>query len=97
VAPKRQGDIVVRRARDPYIPAEDKQGKTGVQAELIRSVLKTNEDYFGKTRYIMHSQENADVFALFVDDPDYMLTLVIMRPYSYDGRVMQVMGRLALD
>lgn len=43
----------------------------------------------------MHSQENADVFAFFVDDFDYMLTLVVMRPYSYGEQVRQVMDRLA--
>ena len=45
----------------------------------------------------MHSQEKANAFALFVDDPVYLLKQVIMRPYRNKARVKQVIYRLAAE
>ncbi|AIC15102.1 hypothetical protein NVIE_008790 [Nitrososphaera viennensis EN76] len=77
------------------IPAEDKQVSMGIQAELIKPILKTNEDYFGKNRYMMLSQENADMFMFPTDDPDHLLTRVVARPYDHNELAEKVMARLA--
>ena len=77
------------------VPGEERHEIMGIQTEIVRSILKTNEDYFGRARYIMMSMENADVFHFVGKDPDYGLSVIVRRPYEHEALVQGVLATLS--
>jgi len=77
------------------VPKEERNEIMGLQTEIVRSILKTNEEYFGKARYIMMSMENADVFHFAGKEPDYGLSVVVRRPYEHDALVKGVLAKIS--
>ncbi|MEO9296151.1 MAG: hypothetical protein ABI347_11220 [Nitrososphaera sp.] len=66
------------------LPADDRAATMGIQVELIKSIVQTSEDIFGKTRYIMSSLAKADCYNFVLKDPDYVFCMVIARPYDHN-------------
>lgn len=76
-------------------PSADRHDIMGLQTEIIKSILKTNEEYFGKASYIMMSLENVDVFHFIGKEPDYGLSVVVKRPYDQDALVKGVLAKIS--
>lgn len=56
------------------------------QSYIMINEPSTNEDYFGKVKYVMVHHEMFDVFLFrFVSDPGKILAIIAV-PYEYDHR-----------
>lgn len=66
-----------------------------MQTEIVKSILKTNEEYFGQAHYIMMSMENADLIHFVGKEPDYGISVVIRRPYEHDALIKGVLAKIS--
>jgi hypothetical protein len=69
------------------LPEEEKFKLMFAQSEILVNVAKTNEDFFGRVRYLVSSFENSDVVFLpyrSKTDRDRTLVIQILRPYDHD-------------
>lgn len=64
------------------VPADERAATMGLQVELIRSIVQTSEDIFGRARYILSSLERVDSYNFVGKDPDHVFCMVIARPYD---------------
>lgn len=74
--------------------ADDRAATMGIQVELIKSIVQTSEDIFGRTRYILSSLDKVDSYNFVGRDPDYVFCMVIARPYDRNI-VDKILGMLA--
>jgi len=75
------------------LPNEDATAVKVIQTQLVTSVIKENESYLGKVRYILVHQDLADVI-LFPRNNRTVLCLVVAKPYKVDELVAKVSDSL---
>lgn len=80
------------------VPNEERQAIMAIQAQLVTSIVKNNEDYLGKVGFAMVRQEMADVFLFPVHSKKRrVFCMVVARPYDLEGLVAKVARFLAGD
>jgi hypothetical protein len=67
-----------------------------VQAQLVTSIVRNNEDYLGKVGFAIVRHEMADVFLFPVHGKKgRVFCMVVARPYDLDSLVAKVTRFLA--
>jgi hypothetical protein len=69
-------------------PERGEQEKMFVQAQILRSIVGTNEDMYGKVKYIAVSFENFDAYLFTLeerqDGETTMMSIGCIKPYSIE-------------
>ena len=85
-------------SKKPMAPPNEQRFKVlRVQAELMVSMAKNNEDYFGEFGYLMFHSKHLDMF-LFPAGKSRKLrivTVAVKQPYDHEGIVESVMAYVA--
>ena len=91
-------NLVGSFARKPMVPPNEQRFKVlRIQTELMVSMAKNNEDFFGELGYLMFHSKLLDVFLFPVSKGKKMKILAVMakRPYSHEGVAGKVLAHLA--
>ena len=80
------------------LPNEERQAAMAIQAQLVTSIVRNNEDYLGKVSFTMVRQELADIFLFPVSGKKRrVFCVVVARPYDIDSLVVKITSFLAGD
>lgn len=77
------------------IPDEDATSVKITQTTVVTSIIRQNESYLGKVRFILVQQEMADVI-LFPCESNMVLCTVVIRPYDLQQLVAKISDSLDL-
>jgi hypothetical protein len=84
--------------KKPMVPPNEQRFKVlRIQTELMVSMAKNNEDFFGELSYLMFHSKLLDVF-LFPVGKSRKLKLVavaVKRPYDHDQIAKKILGKLS--
>ena len=64
-----------------------------IQTELAAAIIRENENYLGRVKYIHVCQEMADMIVFPKDK--FLLFIIAARPYDLEGIVSRVSGSLS--
>ena len=80
------------------VPNKERQETMAIQAQLVTSIVRNNEDYLGMVGFTMIRQEMADVFLFPVHGRTRrVFCVVVARPYDLDNLVAKITRFLARD
>jgi hypothetical protein len=80
------------------VPNGKRQAAMAIQAQLVTSIVRNNEDYLGKVDFAMVRQEMADAFLFPIHGKKRRIfCMVVARPYDLDGLVAKVDRFLVRD
>ncbi len=84
--------------KKPMVPPNEQRFKVfRIQTELMVSMAKNNEDFFGEMSYLMFHSKLLDVF-LFPDGKARSLKLLavaVKRPYDHEQIAKKILGKVS--
>lgn len=84
--------------KKPMVPPNEERFKVlRVQTELMVSMAKNNEDFFGELSYLMFHSKLLDVFLFPIGKSRKLklLAVALKRPYDHDLIVEKIIGRMS--
>jgi hypothetical protein len=84
--------------RKPMVPPNEHRFKVlRIQTELMLSMAKHNEDFFGELSYLMFHSKLLDVFLFPVGKSRKLklLAAAVKRPYDHEQIARKILGRIS--
>jgi hypothetical protein len=84
--------------KKPMVPPNEQRFKVlRIQTELMLSMAKHNEDFFGELSYLMFHSKLLDVFLFPVGKSRKLklLAAAVKRPYDHDLIAKKILGRVS--
>ena len=84
--------------KKPMVPPNEERFKVlRIQTELMLSMAKNNEDFFGELSYLMFHSKLLDVFLFPVGKSRKLrlLAAAVKRPYDHDQIAKKILGRIS--
>jgi hypothetical protein len=84
--------------KKPMVPPNEHRFKVlRIQTELMLSMAKHNEDFFGELSYLMFHSQLLDMFLFPLGKGRKLklLAVAVKRPYEHDQIAKKVLGRLS--
>ncbi|HLG36760.1 MAG TPA: hypothetical protein VI338_01385 [Nitrososphaera sp.] len=84
--------------KKPMVPPNEQRFKVlRIQTELMVSMAKNNEDFFGELSYLMFHSKLLDVFLFPVGKSRKLklLAVAVKRPYDHDQIAKKILGKLS--
>lgn len=85
--------------KKPMVPPNEERFKVlRVQTELMVSMAKNNEDFFGELSYLMFHSKLLDVFLFPIGRSRKLklLAVALKRPYDHDEIARKILARLRI-
>ena len=90
-------DLLGSYFKKPMVPPNEQRFKVlRIQTELMLSMAKHNEDFFGEVSYLMFHSKLLDVFLFPVGKSRKLklLAAAVKRPYDHDQIAKMILGRI---
>ena len=84
--------------KKPMVPPNEHRFKVlRIQTELMVSMARNNEDYFGELSYLMFRSKHVDVFLFPIGKTRRMklLAAALKRPYDHEQVTRKILARVA--
>ena len=84
--------------RKPMVPPNEQRFKVlRIQTELMLSMAKHNEDFFGELSYLMFHSKLLDVFLFPVGKSRRLklLAAAVKRPYDHEQIAKKILGKIS--
>lgn len=91
-------DLLGYFSKKPMVPPNEHRFKVlRIQTELMLSMAKNNEDFFGELSYMMFHSRHLDLFLFPIGKSRKLklLAVAVKKPYEHDEIARRVLGRLS--